>query len=157
MSTGAVEQDSEDDGGIISEINITPMVDIMLVLLIIFMVTAPAMFTPGIELEMPEAKTAEVVAQQEMGLLIDRDGGLYLNGKLIDYTQLETNINELLTDGKEPVVLVGADQLTPHKYVVQALDFLRDKGVFKFAIQTQAPQGFSADEDSKRTDDQQAP
>lgn len=130
---------SEGDESIISEINITPMVDVMLVLLVIFMVTAPAIFTPAIEIDVPEAATGENVGEKEMSVLIDRDGKWYLNGKSIDREALQTEVRSYVKSGKDPVVLVGADQQTAHREVISVLDLLRAEGVTKFAINTAPP------------------
>ena len=127
---------SENEDAIISEINITPMVDVMLVLLVIFMVTAPAIFTPAIEIDVPEAATGENVGEKEMSVLIDRDGKWYLNGKAIDRDALQNEVRAYVKSGKDPVVLVGADQQTAHREVIAVLDLLRAEGVTKFAINT---------------------
>ena len=127
------------DDAIISEINITPMVDVMLVLLVIFMVTAPAIFTPAIEIDVPEAATGENVGEQEMSVLIDREGKWYLNGKAIEREGLQSEMRAFVKSGKDPVVLVGADQQTAHREVIAVLDLLRAEGVTKFAINTAPP------------------
>lgn len=128
-----------EDGGLITEINVTPMVDIMLVLLVIFMVTAPAMLLPSIKVELPEARTTESISEQEMGVVIDRDGKWYLNGEEVDRDSLQRKIADLISAGVDPVVLVSADRQVEHGVFVGLLDFLRAHGVGKFAINTAPP------------------
>lgn len=138
-----------EEGALISEINITPMVDVMLVLLIIFMVTAPAMFMPAIDLEMPEAATAENQDSQEFGVLVDRSGQWYLNGKPTTKDGLVAAVEKARANNQDPVVLVGADRKVPYEQIMELLDFLRENGVFKFALNTVQPGTYS---DGEATD-----
>jgi len=127
---------SHNDEELITGINVTPMVDVMLVLLVIFMVTAPAMLLPAIKVELPSAKTAETAGEQEMGVVIDRQGNWFLNGEKVERAALGAHLLELIRTGVDPVVLVSADRQTSHGEVVGLLDYLRENGVTKFAINT---------------------
>lgn len=121
---------------LITGINITPMVDVMLVLLVIFMVTAPAMLVSAIKVELPSAKTAEAVRERDMGVVIDKEGIWYLNGTKIERKALGARLLKLIASGVDPVVLVSADRATTHGEVIALLDYLRQNGVTKFAINT---------------------
>ncbi len=113
-----------------SEINIVPFVDIVLVLLIIFMLTAPAMFDQSIPLELPQAATGEAESGTDVGITVLADGGLLLNGDGIDKVALRQAVRD-----KENVrALISADNAAPHGYVVGVIDLLRQEGVEKYAI-----------------------
>ena len=75
---------SADDDDIITDINVTPLVDIMLVLLIIFMLTANLIDNPAIEVDLPEASTGEASEPTTVGLVLTKDGTIYLNGSPTD-------------------------------------------------------------------------
>lgn len=118
----------------IADINVTPLVDIVLVLLIIFLVTSPFIFQPAIPIELPSAKTTESGGETEMGILIGPQGEYALNGQPATQAEIVARIGEVLNEGKEPVVLISADKRVAHGVVVNVLDFVREAGVARFAI-----------------------
>lgn len=120
-----------DGEGSINDINVTPLVDVFLVLLIIFMVTAPAILATSIPLDLPEAATAERESGRELGIVVLPNGEILLDGDRISDDALRKSIRA--ADG--PVqALVSADRTTPHGTVVGVLDLLRQEGVDQFAI-----------------------
>lgn len=117
----------------LTDINVTPFVDVVLVLLIIFMVTAPAMFAQQIPLELPTAATGEPAPGTDFGIIVLADGGLLLDGDRVEADLLRERLREAKAAG-EVRVMVSADRMTPHGAVVGTLDLLRQEGVDKFAI-----------------------
>jgi biopolymer transport protein ExbD/biopolymer transport protein TolR len=111
----------------LAEINVTPMVDIMLVLLVIFMITAPILQT-GIQVQLPktrEAKTNEVTPQALI-LSVDKEGSVYLSGKnerqAVNINDLSNLLNERLAQSKDRRVYLRGDGETPYRVIAYVLD-----------------------------------
>ena len=125
-----------DDDEPITSINIIPLVDIVLVVLIIFMVTASYIVTPAIEIELPKAATGEPKANTILALVITKEGDLYLNNKKIDDAALRGYIREHKSEPDLEAV-IAADASVSHGRVVQLIDLVKSEGVVKFAINTE--------------------
>src|ERR1700730_824353 len=117
-------------GGVKSDINVTPLVDVMLVLLIIMMLIAP-LLQQGVNVKLPIAtNTADKPETQGQTVVaIARDKSLYLNTKPIREGELATKINELLENQKEKIVVIRADQEVEYSTVTAAMDQLRQAGI----------------------------
>ncbi len=112
----------------IAEINVTPLVDVMLVLLIIFMITAP-MMQSGIEVALPEAETATNPAEMRAVLTIDRDGYIYFNNKVINQNLLEEYLKAYYKGASKKVIFLKADKSLPYGKVVEVLDIIKRAGI----------------------------
>ena len=123
-----------DDDDVMAEINITPMVDIILVLLIIFMVTASVINKEAIEVELPTAATGGPTETTSLGIHIDKDGAWYLNGEPSGEEGIRQFIRTEKAAGTELMALIAADKQTSHGQVVTAIDLVKQEGVTKFAI-----------------------
>jgi biopolymer transport protein TolR len=131
---GGSKLSGEDDA--ISEINVTPFVDVALVLLVIFMVTAGMMVRQGVKIELPQAATAETLAsQQSLNILVTVDGQIVLDGELVEKEALQQKGKEALEKGKGVVAMISADKGVVYSYVVGVMDALRMVGVNDFALQ----------------------
>ena len=119
-----------------SEINVTPMVDVMLVLLIIFMVTAPMMNT-GVDLDLPQV-TAQKLEDPEgkLVLSITKDRKLFLGGSEVKWTELKVKISANEKVKKEKMLHVEADATLPYAVVVTAMAVAKDAGVAKVLLLT---------------------
>ncbi len=124
----------------ITDINVTPLVDVMLVLLIIFMVTATYIVNQSINVNLPKAKTGKDIAAKNLAFVLDKDSNLYLNGEKITFGDIETRIGrELKKDAPGPLqALIAADRDTPHGAVIKLIDTVRKNGITDFAINVQA-------------------
>lgn len=125
----------------ITGINVTPLVDVMLVLLIIFMVTANYIVNQSINVQLPKAsETDGASTNHELSFVLGRSGELYLNGERIDFEGLELRIQkEVQTNAEKSIsVLISADQFTPHGQVVKLIDTVRKSGITDFAINVEA-------------------
>ena len=118
----------------ITGINITPLVDIILVLLIIFMVTATFIAAPSIKVDLPRATTGEPTPISNIALVIDTGGKLYLNGKPVTEDKLTQFIRAERRAGKQLNAIIGADKMVFHGRVIHIIDLLKREGVGKFAI-----------------------
>ena len=125
-------------GGVKSDINVTPLVDVMLVLLIIMMLIAP-MLQQGVVLTLPSATNTvdKPEVQGQTIIAIARDKGLYLNSKQIQEGDLATKVTELLENTKDKVVLIKADEEVEYSAVMAAMDQLRQAGIEDIGLITE--------------------
>jgi biopolymer transport protein TolR len=117
-------------GGVKSEINVTPLCDVMLVLLIIMMIVAP-LLQQGVPVQLPKADNTvdKPETQGQTVIAIGRDKSIYLNAKPVTEGELTQKITELLENQKEKVVLIKADQEVEYGAVMAAMDQLRQAGI----------------------------
>ncbi len=121
----------------IAEINMTPFVDIVLVILIIFMATATFMVEAKIPLNLPEAETGEAkeIKENKIQITIKKNGDIFFNDKKIDKNQLEDFLLKL--KDKNQVVVLRADKETPFEHIVFIVDKCRKAGIEKYLIETE--------------------
>jgi len=127
--------DSDDD--IISDINVTPLVDVMLVLLIIFMVTANYIVNQSINIQLPKADTGESTATtKNLAFVVDKDSKLYLDGQPVELTEISARITAEKSANPDVTLqaLISADTATPHGTVVKLIDTVRKNGITDLAI-----------------------
>ena len=131
---------SEEESGPISAINVTPFVDIVLVLLVIFMVTAPMLAKTTIPLHLPKAASGDPTPpQNQLGIAITKQGQILVNGKLADAASVTNSVQELLRSNPNAQALISADQDARHGDVVRAIDLVKSAGLHRFAIQIEKP------------------
>jgi len=121
------------DDDMISGINVTPLVDITLVLLVILMVTASYVASKAIPMELPRGATGETTPTT-LWVSIDRDGKTYLDAKVIDEPALRVRIHAAHAADPEVRAVIAADGRTAHANVVHVMDVLRREDVTRFAI-----------------------
>jgi len=119
--------------GMITEINVTPMVDIMLVLLIIFMVTATYISRKGFEVQLPEGATGDEVPETSLSLRVAADGRMMLNDEPVDLDEVRARIPAILAENPGVMAVVDADRAVEYGRVMQLIDVLRSMGVKNFA------------------------
>ena len=130
---------AQQDDGEITGINVTPLVDIMLVLLIIFMVTATYIVKEAIEIDLPKAAAGGETTAKTLAIVITKDGKSYLDGVETSEAALVKKISE--SEKKEELqALISADREAMHGAVVHMLDVLKQQGVTKFAIEIEKAQ-----------------
>ncbi|MFL5367040.1 MAG: ExbD/TolR family protein [Myxococcales bacterium] len=134
MAGGADQQDEES----ITGINVTPLVDITLVLLIIFMVTATYIVKETIEVELPRAAHGGETVERTLAVVLNREGRLYVNGVATDDAGLVRTVQDVRGKGEDVQAIIGADKNATHGAVTHILDVLKGAGVVKFAIQIEA-------------------
>ncbi len=118
----------------IADINVVPLVDIILVVLIIFMVTAPMIMKPSIKVNLPQAASGEQTTQTQLNVTIAANGNLSLNGKASDANQITEEAKKALAENPDIQAVIAADRDVPHGTVVQILDLIKTVGIKKFAI-----------------------
>ena len=127
--------DESDDG--INDINITPFVDVVLVLLVIFMVTTPMMIKTAMELKLPKAEKTDDLDQRSMGITILKSGNVMLNGVLISPEDLRVEIQKSLKENPLTQVLLIADKMSTHGMVIEVIDLVKKAGASNFAFQVE--------------------
>ena len=118
----------------ITDINIVPLVDIVLVVLIIFMVTATYIVKPAIKIDLPDAATGENVEPTSLGISVAADGRLMLDGQEITEPALRARVSQEFAKDKNVVCLISGDKDARHGDVTHIIDLVKGLGVTKFAI-----------------------
>ncbi len=119
----------------ITGINVTPLVDITLVLLIIFMVTASYIVKESIEVDLPRAASGGETVGPTLAFTLDRDGKLFLDGRPVGRAEARAAVRAALARSAEARALIGADRAVPHGEVVSVIDLVKTEGLTRFAIQ----------------------
>jgi biopolymer transport protein ExbD len=122
-----------DDDELVSGINVTPLVDVVLVLLVIFMMTAPVIYQSTIKVQLPKAKSGEQAEKSPLQFQLTREGDLLWDKDKITWEALD---QKLATLGQltEQTALISADENTSHGIVIRLMDSLRKAGLTKFAL-----------------------
>lgn len=123
-----------DDDEPISDINIVPFVDIILVTLIIFMVTTPFIMKPSINVNLPKAGSGDESTPSDLTISISKDGKLGLNGKSTDEAAISAYAKDLVTKKPDVQAIISADKDALHGTVIAVIDAVKTVGVKKFAI-----------------------
>jgi biopolymer transport protein TolR len=135
MSGGTDNFNGDDDGPqMISGINVTPLVDITLVLLIIFMVTATYIANGGIKIDLPKAASGTEQTKSTLALTLTKDGTLFLNGEKASDAAVVKFIGETLPRTPDLQAIIAADRVVSHGDVVHVIDLVKRAGVRRFAI-----------------------
>ena len=120
----------------LSDINVTPFVDVLLVLLIIFMLTAPVLQS-GIELDVPKTRTVREISQERMVISIDRTERLFLGNDGVNIHDLGTLIKQRTGKNKVASVFLRADRNVPYGTVAMVVDELRQNGIEQISMVTE--------------------
>jgi biopolymer transport protein ExbD len=129
------------DEDFISGINVTPLVDVVLVLLIIFMITAPVIYQSAIKVTLPKAKTGETTQKSPLNFSISKEGNVSWNDQAVDWKTLEDRLTAMGQQNPDETALISADESTPHGIVIRLMDTLRTAGLTHFALNVEARPG----------------
>lgn len=125
---------SNNDDGMISGINITPMVDVVLVLLIIFMVTASYIVTPSIPVKLPTASTGEVLPTKTISIVMTKENKYFVEGKEIAIANLKAYLAEKQKENKKIQIVIAADKKAYYGNVIKVVDMIRLLGISDYAF-----------------------
>jgi biopolymer transport protein TolR len=120
----------------LADINITPLVDVVLVLLIIFMVTAPILQS-GIEVAIPRTRTVKEITEERLVITIDRQQRVFLNNQPININQIGAQLHQKIRDPEGQSVFVRADENVPFGAFATVMDAVKQSGITNVSIVTQ--------------------
>ena len=129
-----------DDTDIINDINVTPLVDVVLCLLVIFMVTTSYVVADSLKVDLPEASTGDATEPSTVMVTftVNKDTGerqLYVNGEKATETQLREQIRKAKAEGKKDIqAVIAADKNASHGEVIHIIDVVKQEGILKFAL-----------------------
>ena len=127
----------QNDDEAISSINITPFVDIILVVLIIFMIATPVIMNPGIRVNLPQAASGDTPPASQATISINTTGALFFNGKSVTKEELIQQVGDLVKSNPDAQAILAADKDVSHGVVIEILDQIKIAGIKKFAISIQ--------------------
>lgn len=119
---------------VLSEINVTPFVDVMLVLLVIFMVTAP-LLQQGIDVNLPKAKGKDLPTEERITLVISKNRSIYMNENPVSMQQMRRKLKAI--SKLNPNVFLKADKDVPYGFVVEVMGEIKDAGIEKLGMITE--------------------
>jgi biopolymer transport protein ExbD len=123
------------------QINVTSLIDVLFILLIFFMVSSTFLEQPGMKLELPKAKSAQVEQIENLIIYIDRRMQIFLNDKPVAVDRLENQLRETIADNESPTLVLRADKEVPHGLVVTIMDVAKQVGVKRLVVGTEVDQG----------------
>ncbi|MDY6882060.1 MAG: protein TolR [Desulfatiglans sp.] len=127
----------QNKGRLMSEINVTPFVDVMLVLLIIFMVTAP-MMTQGVEVSLPKTTTRNIKTKEDpLIVTVNKKREIYLENHKVKLSGLETKIEKVFENRRDKEILLRADKDVPYGFVIKVIAGIKRGGVDKLGMVTE--------------------
>jgi biopolymer transport protein TolR len=137
----AIKADAGTEGvgrvrGSLAEINVVPLVDVVLVLLLIFMLTAPMMYR-GIDVNLPKTSGKPTAIEERLVLTISKDRLIFLNDRALPLATLEPRLRELLRDRGDKTIFIKADKELAYGYVVETMDRVRRAGVDRVGMVTE--------------------
>jgi biopolymer transport protein ExbD len=133
---GAISNTSDsDDGQMMSTINVTPFVDVVLVLLVIFMITAPMLVKEMMEIRLPKTASGDGSAIPTLAIAVNRSGQILLDGQIVDDLILTEAAKTALQKNVDAQAIIAADTEVAYGKVVKVIDILKSSGLSKFAVQ----------------------
>jgi biopolymer transport protein TolR len=126
--------------GTLAEINIIPLVDVVLVLLLIFMLTAPLMYR-GIDVNLPKTAGKPTVTEERMEVTLTKEQQVYLNGKPVTLGTLEQTLRDTFKNRTDKTLYLKADQGLQYGFVVETMDRIRKSGIEKLGMVTEPVRG----------------
>jgi biopolymer transport protein ExbD len=122
------------DDEVISGINVTPLVDVVLVLLIIFMITAPVLYQSAIKVQLPKANSGEQADKGPLTFSISKEGKLAWDKEQLEWDALPGRLQALSKRIDQETAIINADEAVSHGTVIKLMDALRQAGLTKFAL-----------------------
>ena len=120
----------------LADINITPLVDVVLVLLIIFMVTAPVLQS-GIEVNVPKTRTVKEITEERLVITINKDQRVFLGSDAININEIASKLRQKIRDPRKQFIFVRADENVPFGAFATVMDAVKQSGIGSVSIVTQ--------------------
>lgn len=125
---------SQQDDDFISGINVTPLVDVVLVLLVIFMITAPVIYQSAIKVKLPQTASGSEGEKNSLAFSMDSQENIYWNSVKMSWSELEQKLTSLTAAEKEKSASISADEKATHGQVVKLMDALQRAGLHRFSL-----------------------
>ena len=122
--------------GLITDINVTPLVDVVLVLLVIFMVTAPILQS-GIEVSVPHTRTVKEITEERLVISIDKSQKVYLGNDPININQIAAQLKQRIRDPRHQAIYLRSDEDVPFGAFATVMDAIKQAGISNVSIVTQ--------------------
>jgi biopolymer transport protein ExbD len=120
-------------------LNITPLIDVLFILIIFFTVSSTFLEQPGIELKLPDAESSQTHTAQKVIIYVDKNEDIYLNDEPVNVNILVEYVQAKLAEQKDKSVVLRADAEVDHGLIISIMDLLRKKGIYKIIISTEKP------------------
>ena len=137
MASVESSQGEGDDAALISAINVTPFVDVVLVLLVIFMVTAPLIAKDLLNVHLPKTESGDGKGFSTLGVAVNKEGQILLNGVPVGEDVLSLETKKALKENPQTQAIIAADVETQYGKVARVIDIIKSSGLEKFAIQVE--------------------
>lgn len=118
------------------QINMAPLIDVVLLQLIYFMLTSSFIMQPGIKINLPSAVSTDIIKEKEVFISVSAEGIIFLEEKQVSLDELENFLKNLSSVNKNVIVVIKGDIRTPHGKIVTVMDIARNSGISKIAIAT---------------------
>ena len=140
---GAADDDYESGGGALSEINVTPLVDVMLVLLVIFMVTAPLINQAGVDVDLPQTKKSNSIKDEPESafVTIQKDGSVWLDSRKFTPAEFDKKFRAVIAQRKPKAVFLRGDANVPYGMVMKVMDEVNAAGITRVGMMTRPEEG----------------
>ena len=116
------------------ELNLTPMLDVVFILLIFFIVTANFIKEPGLEVNRPDAETSTIQENSAILIAIWNNDDIWIDGRRVDVRQVKANVTKLLADNPQGSVVIQADEQASADAIIKVMDQSRDAGVYAISL-----------------------
>jgi len=136
MATPMIPDSERRLGPALSEINVTPFVDVMLVLLVIFLVTAPMLFG-GIDVRVPKTETRNIQPEERLVLTVTKDRGVFLDNQPISLDRLSKVLSGMVKRNPKAAVFLKADEAVAYGVVMKVMDVIKKAGVDRVGMVTE--------------------
>jgi biopolymer transport protein ExbD len=132
---------SDNDHGVLPEINIVSLIDVVLLMLIFFMLTTSFVATPGLQVKLPKAASEVIQSHDRLEVHITKEGRFYLNNTQMRLPELKSALESKAKESKDQVLIIHADELARHGMVVKVMDMAKRVGLENMAIATRPESG----------------
>ena len=120
-------------------INLTPLIDVLFILIIFFTVSSTFLEQPGIELKLPEAESSQSHTAQKIVIYVDKEENIFLNEDPIEIDKVAEHVQLLISSQTDKSVVLHADEEVSHGIIIHIMDLLRKRGIYKIVISTTKP------------------
>lgn len=132
---------SKEEGAPVSDINVTPLVDVMLVLLIIFMITTP-LFERGIDVNLPQSQTTNISGSERIILTIPKDKNyVYFNSQPVNRSLLKSYLEQIFSSRQDKTIYLFADKNVPYGEIINIIDEIKLAGIDTVGLATEPSEG----------------